>query len=134
MPEKKKFKLGAALETTNAFNLETTDGMTFHIEKGEMGVVGFDKYVHYLNHNLVEQIDEEKIELDGISARGLATYLTVYLDANMNLEAMLKEHNMDADMFVEYIVGAFENIGLPDDEVNNEEVTGGKDDTERNGE
>ena len=33
----------------------------------------------------------------------------------MNLEAMLKEHDMDGQMFADYIAAAFENIGLPDD-------------------
>ena len=89
--------------------------MNFDIKKGELAVVGFDNYIHYMNHNLVEEINTDVVELKGISPRGLSNYITAYLDANMNLEAMLKEYNMDGQMFVDYIVASFENIGLPDD-------------------
>lgn len=115
MPEKKQFKYGAVVEMNQDFSVESTEGMTFDIKKGELAVVGFDNYIHYMDHNLVEEINPETVELKGISPRGLSNYITTYLDANMNLEAMLKEHDMDGQMFADYIAAAFENIGLPDD-------------------
>lgn len=115
MPEKKTFKLGAVVEMTNDFEVDTTEGATISIKKGELAVVGFDNHVHYLNHNLVEEINPDAVEIEGISPRGLANFITHYLDSNMNLEAMLKEHNMDGQMFADYVAAAFDFIGLPDD-------------------
>lgn len=115
MPDKRNFKLGAIVEMTNDFSVDTTEGATFEIKKGELAVIGFDNHVHYLNHNLVEEIDPTAVDINGISPRGLANFITHYLDSNMNLEAMLKEHNLDGQMFADYIAAAFEYIGLPDD-------------------
>ena len=113
--EKRVFKQCEVLTTNAPFDLNLENGEKIHVKKGEMGIVGFDNCIHFLNRRVVEEIDMEGAEIKGISARGLSDFITGYLEHNLNLSGILREWSVDCDMFTEYIVAALKELGLEDD-------------------
>lgn len=115
--EKLLLKIGSILETNEDCDVETVEGETVHIKKGEPAIVGFDKMIYYVQHHLIEEAADD-IVIDGFSSKGLSAYLTLYLKHHMGL----KVKHGDYSMLQSYINEALVELGLEDD-LNVEEMT-----------
>lgn len=112
MSEKVKYMMGEIGEMTQSFDVQTTDGNVIKISKGDMAIVGFDGYLHHLNHNLVEKIDSDKVEVEGFSAAGLSEYITTCIEHNIDLASMLSNYGIEVNKFIYIVRESLARIGF----------------------
>lgn len=109
--EKFKVRMGEILVAQADITYENDKNQKTTIRKGEKSVLGFDGAIHRLRQRTII-IPDESFEIVGYCAAGLADFITVWLDKNLDLENVLKKSEYSVDDVRECVETALIEIGM----------------------
>lgn len=104
---------GEIIEATQEFNIEFDDGTNHIVNLGDKAIVGFDGYLYQFSKDVAQKISN--VEYEGFSSMGLAQFLALYLDINLDIGKKLSDIGVSIDTLVDYMRAGLVRLGMNDD-------------------
>lgn len=104
---------GEIVEATQDFSINFDDGSRHDVKPGDKAIIGFDGMLYQFSEDVAQPM--VNVNYDGFSSFGLARFLALYLDINLDIGKKLSDTGVSLDMLCDYIREGLVRIGMNDD-------------------